>query len=128
MRRIGLSNLPKAVAHRRLILPILGAPGVAAYEVTRRTGFSIRYAAIRAGDIPAYLDNKMVTTSEMREQTFTLRERAVLIPVELVQANRELGMASWPLSPISAQWFQVLRLCHFFFPGCRAGVFPSREL
>jgi len=86
VRRIDLSNLAMVVTHRRLILPILGAPGVAAYEVTRRTGFSIRYAAIRAEDIPAYLDNGMMTTSEMREQTFTLRERAVLIPVELVQA------------------------------------------
>ena len=30
------------VKHRRLLLPILGAPGVAAHEVARRTGFSVR--------------------------------------------------------------------------------------
>ncbi len=104
VRRIALSNLPKAVAHRRLILPILGASGVAAHEVTRRTGFSIRYAAIRAGDIPAYLDNNMVTTSEMREQTFTLRERAVLIPVELVQALKPTIMVAAALFIIAALW------------------------
>lgn len=117
VRRIGLSQLAKAVAHRRLILPILGAPSVAAYEVTRRTGFSIRYAAIRAGDIPAYLENYMVTTSEMREQTFSLRERAVLIPVEVVQALKPTLIAAVALFVAAAmmQGFQngLLAVCAY---------------
>ncbi len=94
VRRIGVSDLAKAVAHRRLILPILGAPGVAAHEVTKRTGFTIRYATIRAGDIPEYLDNGMVTTADMRELTFTLRERLTLIPVELVHALKPTAIAA----------------------------------
>lgn len=84
VQRIGLSSLAKVISHRRLILPILGAPGVAAHEVKRQTGFNIRYAAIRAKDIAQYLENNMKTTAKMQEQTFTLRERAVLIPVELI--------------------------------------------
>ncbi len=94
VRRIGLAGLAKAVTHRRLVLPILGAPGVAAHEVTKQTGFNIRYAAIRAGDIPAYLDNGMVTTPAMRELTFSLRERLALIPVELVQAMKPTAIAA----------------------------------
>ncbi|MBS4026981.1 MAG: hypothetical protein KGZ96_15120 [Clostridia bacterium] len=31
--------LSKVVSHRTLILPQLGAPGVAAHQVTKRTGF-----------------------------------------------------------------------------------------
>jgi hypothetical protein len=94
VRRIGVSDLANAVAHHRLILPILGAPGVAAHEVTKQTGFAIRYATIRAGDIPEYLDNGMVTTTDMRELTFTLRERLALIPVELVEALKPTAIAA----------------------------------
>lgn len=94
VRRIGLSGLAKAVTHRRLVLPILGAPGVAAHEVTKRTGFSVNYAAIRAGDLPEYLDNSGATTPIMREITFTFRERLVLIPVELVQALPPTAIAA----------------------------------
>lgn len=102
IRRIGVSELTTVVSHRQLILPILGASGVAAHEVTKRTGFSIHYAAIRAGDLPAYLDNGMVTTPAMRELTFTLRERMVLIPVELVQAMKPAVVAAVILFAILA--------------------------
>ena len=78
VRRIAATGLAKIVNHRRLLLPILGAPGVAAHEVARRTGFVVNYATIRAEDLPAYLDNGMVTTPTMRELTFTFRERLVL--------------------------------------------------
>ncbi len=102
LRRIGLSNLSKVVAHRRLIMPILAAPGVAAHEVKRQTGFSIRYAAIRAEDLPKYFDNDMMTTAQMKEQTFTFRERAVLIPVELLLALKPTAIAVASLFIISA--------------------------
>ena len=85
----GLSNI---VSHRRLILPILGAPGVAAHEVARRTGFRVSYAAIRAADLPEYLDNGMVTTPDMRQLTFNFYERMVLIPVEIVMALKSVAI------------------------------------
>lgn len=86
VRRIKAVGLDRVVSHRRLLVPILGAPGLAAHEVTRQTSFSVRYAAIRARDLPAFLDNGMVTTPQMRELSFTFRERAVLVPVEIVLA------------------------------------------
>ena len=92
VRQIGLTGLAKVVKHRRLLLPILGAPGVAAHEVARRTGFTVAYAALRARDLPKYLEDGMVTTPAMRELTFTLWERLVLVPVELVQAAKSAAL------------------------------------
>jgi hypothetical protein len=92
VRRVKAVGLSDVVTHRRLILPILGAPGVAAHEVARRTGFSVSYAAIRCADLPEYLDNGMVTTPEMRQLTFTLYERLVLVPVELVLALKSVAI------------------------------------
>jgi acetyl-CoA decarbonylase/synthase complex subunit gamma len=92
VRRVKATGLDQIVSHRRLILPILGAPGVSAHEVARRTGFSVSYAAIRAADLPEYLDNGMVTTPEMRQLTFTLYERLVLIPVELVMGLKSVAI------------------------------------
>jgi acetyl-CoA decarbonylase/synthase complex subunit gamma len=86
VERIEKSLLAQVVCHRNLILPILGAPGVAAHEIAQRTGFFVRYGTIRAADLPEYLDNGMVTTSQMRELTFTVYERLVLTPVELIFA------------------------------------------
>jgi acetyl-CoA decarbonylase/synthase complex subunit gamma len=92
VKRVTSTGLARVVSHRRLILPILGAPGVAAHEVARRTGFSVSYAAIRAADLPEFLDNGMVTTPEMRQLTFTLYERLVLVPVELVMGLKSVAI------------------------------------
>ena len=86
VRRIAQTKLSQVVDHRSLLLPILGAAGIAAHEVARRSGFRIRYATIRATDLPEYLDNGQLTTPAMRELSFGLRERLVLIPVDLVLA------------------------------------------
>ena len=92
VRRVKSTGLADIVTHRRLVLPILGAPGVAAHEVARRCGFSVSYAAIRAADLPKYLDNGLVTMPEMRQLTFTLYERLVLIPVEIILALKLIGI------------------------------------
>jgi hypothetical protein len=88
VRRIVATELARVVSHRRLLLPVLGAPGVAAHEVTKQTGFSLTYATIRADDLPEFLDNGMLTTPAMRKMTFSFYERLVLVPVELVTAMR----------------------------------------
>jgi acetyl-CoA decarbonylase/synthase complex subunit gamma len=92
VRRVTESGLAGVVSHRRLTLPILGAPGVAAHQVAQRCGFSISYATIRADDLPEYLDKGMVTTEAMRQLTFTLYERLVLIPLEFVLAIRSIAV------------------------------------
>jgi acetyl-CoA decarbonylase/synthase complex subunit gamma len=62
--------------------------------VAQRCGFSVSYAAIRAADLPEYLDNGMVTTPAMQQLTFTLYERLVLVPVELVMALKSVAIVA----------------------------------
>lgn len=86
VRRVEASGLARVVTHRTLLLPLLGAPGVKAQEVRQRTGFTARFTTIRVDDLPAYLDNGQKATPAMVELTFTVAERLVLVPVELVSA------------------------------------------
>lgn len=87
--KIRTSGLAEKVDHRRLILPQLGAPGVAAHVVKKETGFTVEYGPVRARDIPAYLSLGKATP-EMRTVTFPLRDRAELVPVEIVQSLKYL--------------------------------------
>jgi hypothetical protein len=80
--RINSVNLNQYVDNKLLILPQLGAPGIAAHEVTKRTGFKIEYGPVRAQDIPEYLRTHKATP-EMRRVTFNLLDRLILIPVEI---------------------------------------------
>jgi hypothetical protein len=68
-----------------LTLPQLAAPGVAAHEIKKRTGFGVAYGPVRAADLPEYLKTQNAT-AEMRRVRFTLRDRFELVPVELFQA------------------------------------------
>lgn len=88
--RVASSNLADIVSHRTLILPQLGAPGVAAHEVAARTGFRIIYGPIRAVDIAAFLNAGMKVTPEMRKVQFKLLDRIVLIPIEFAHIIRPL--------------------------------------
>lgn len=94
LTQISATNLNAIVSHRQLILPILGAPGIAAHEIRKQSGFFVRYGTIRAADLPEYLDNGMVTTPAMRELTFSLYERLVLIPVEVVHAMKSAAVVA----------------------------------
>ena len=94
VRRVRTSELAKVVSHRRLHLPMLGAPGVAAHQVTSQCGFTVSYAAIYASDLPEFINNGMVTTPAMRELKFTFYDRLVLIPVELVMELKPLAAIS----------------------------------
>jgi len=85
VKRVESSGLKEVVDHRMLILPQLGAPGVAAHTVKKHSGFAVRYGPIDAEDLPAYMDAGFKATRKMRLKTFPLRERAVLIPIELVE-------------------------------------------
>jgi hypothetical protein len=51
--------------------------------VVRRSGFTVEYGPLRARDLPAYLTTHSAT-AEMRKVRFPLRDRLVLIPIELV--------------------------------------------
>ncbi len=84
IHRVQATGLDRVVVHRRLILPQLGAPGVAAHQVKKGCGFSVRYGPVRAADLPAFLGAGFKAVPEMRRVTFTSTERLVLTPVELM--------------------------------------------
>lgn len=90
---IGLVELDNIVNHRKLILPQLGASGVAAHEVKRRCGFSVIYGSIRACDIIAFIKAGMKATVEMRQVRFSLYDRLILTPVDFVMGWKYLLLA-----------------------------------
>ena len=86
IRRIESSELQKYVSHRTLIMPQLGATGVSAHEIKRRSAFEVKYGPVRADDIKEYIGAGYQATKEMRTVRFNLWDRLVLIPMELVPA------------------------------------------
>jgi hypothetical protein len=84
--RVQKVELDKLVKHRTIILPQLGASGVAPHRVRKATGFRVKYGPIRAHDLPSFLSNGLKASEENRRVKFTLRDRLVLTPVELVGA------------------------------------------
>lgn len=93
VNRIELTGLHSVVNHRMLILPQLGATGVAAHEVKRRSGFKVEFGPVRAMDLPEYLKNHRATP-EMRRVCFNLVDRLVLIPVEVVHVLLPMVIAA----------------------------------
>jgi acetyl-CoA decarbonylase/synthase complex subunit gamma len=87
--RIQASRLQDVVQHRKLIVPQLGATGVAAFEVKKHSGFSVKYGPVMFQDLPAYLDNDCTASPEMRIKQFPFNERLVLVPVEIMQALQQ---------------------------------------
>ncbi len=77
------SRLAEIVSHRELILPQLGAVGAAAGKLRRACGFTGIFGPIQASDIPAFLERNRTADEQMRAITFSIGERAVLIPVEV---------------------------------------------
>jgi len=92
VNRIEVTALHNVVSHRLLILPQLGATGVAAHEVRRRSGFRVEYGPVRVIDLPEYLKNHRATP-EMRRVRFSLPDRLVLIPVELIHVLLPMAIA-----------------------------------
>jgi acetyl-CoA decarbonylase/synthase complex subunit gamma len=90
IHRIAETSLDLVVDHRELILPQLGAPGVAAHLVARRSGFDVIWGPVMAEDIPAFLAAGRVATPEMRRKRFPMHERAELVPMEMVPTAKLL--------------------------------------
>lgn len=83
------AHLDKVVSHKRIILPQLGAPGIAAHIVSKKTGFRIYYGPVHAKDILAYIASGYNATKEMRTVRFTWLDRLVLTPMEMVPALKQ---------------------------------------
>jgi hypothetical protein len=80
VNRIRLTSLENVVSHRRLILPQLGATGIAAHKVKEETGFNVHYGPVRASDLKKFLKDGYRADKEMRTVTFGFKDRIKLIP------------------------------------------------
>jgi len=112
---VNSAKLHQIVAHRRLIVPQLGATGVAGREVKKACGFKVIWGPVRAEDLPEFLDNGNQADQDMRTVTFPLKERAVLIPVEIFLLWKTLAWALptlFLLSGIGPGGFSLPELWH----------------
>jgi hypothetical protein len=83
VHRIKYHDMENLVSIRKIIVPQLGATGVAAHDVKDQTGFRVIYGPVRAADIKEFLAAGLKATGQMRTITFTLKERLKLIPVDI---------------------------------------------
>ena len=90
VNRIKLTELDQVVSHRKLIVPQLGATGIAAHEVLKQSGFQVVYGPVRAEDLPAFILSNFKVTQEMRQVRFNLMDRLTLVPVEVVHYSKYL--------------------------------------
>ncbi|MBN1397262.1 MAG: acetyl-CoA synthase subunit gamma [Bacteroidetes bacterium] len=88
--RICAASLDRIVKHRRLILPQLGATGVAAHLVKEQSGFTVIYGPVRISDVHSFIHAGYKATKEMRRVFFGWYDRAKLIPNDIVQNIRYL--------------------------------------
>jgi len=84
VRMIRLESLEKVVDHKRLIVPQLGATGIAAHKVREETGFNIHYGPVRASDIRKFLNDGYRADREMRRISFGFKDRIKLIPNDFI--------------------------------------------
>lgn len=92
IHRIEVSQLKLFVKHRQIIVPQLGAPGIAAHDVKKATGFNVLYGPVRASDITTYIQNDYKASPSMRKVTFSFWDRLILTPVEIVNAMKKTLM------------------------------------
>ncbi|MEJ2524113.1 MAG: mercury methylation corrinoid protein HgcA [Desulfuromonadales bacterium] len=89
IRRVQTTRLEQLIDHRTLILPQLGAPGTQAHRITRATGFQIIFGPVLSADLPRFLSDGCKATPQMRQVPFTIIDRLVLTPVELVNLRKQ---------------------------------------
>lgn len=107
IRQVKQCKLEQIVSHRRLILPQLGAPGVAGHKVRRACGFTVVWGPIRARDLRQFLAAGQEARPEMRQLTFSVAERLVLVPVEIsliVKPSVWILLSIFALSAIGPQF------------------------
>jgi hypothetical protein len=90
IKQVNDTRLSFYVDHKRLIVPQLGAPGIAVHRVKEETGFSVKFGPVRAADIKRYVASGYKKNLADRTVEFRLKDRFILTPVELVNSLKYL--------------------------------------
>jgi len=108
------SGVSDRVVHRRAVLPQLAATGVRAVDVSRRTGWKVRFGPVDAVDLPAYLASGGEKTDDTRRVRFPLGSRlemavAWAAPISLV-AGPVGGLfgPGWAAALVALTWALAL--------------------
>jgi NAD-dependent dihydropyrimidine dehydrogenase PreA subunit len=117
LKTSGVENL---VDHRQLILPQLAATGVEVGRLEEKTGWRAVWGPVYASEIPAFLQNELKKTAEMRRVTFPWRQRLEMaaswaFPISILVAL--IAMLSWPeglLPLVFLTWALALLLFSVF--------------
>lgn len=110
--RIRAVGLEKLVNHRKVVVPQLGAPGVAGHDVKASTGFRVVFGPVRASDVRAFLAAGMKATPHMRRVHFPALERVVVGLVEFANERKtmaQLACALFVLAGIGVDVFSFSR-------------------
>lgn len=102
VNRIKTVELDKIIKHKRIIIPQLGAVGVAAHTVKKLSGFTVIFGPVRASDIKEFIGAHGKATKEMRRVNFKITDRAKLIPVDVVSSFKYLLYLFVPVYLFSA--------------------------
>ncbi len=85
LRRIKFTNLEKIVSHKVIIVPQLGASGINTIEVRKSLGYRCIFSPIKAEYLEEFIKNKFKAEDYMRKAQFSLKDRALLTPLNLIQ-------------------------------------------
>ncbi len=116
------SGIEELVSHRNVILPQLAATGVEAKVIREKTGWNVVWGPVYAKDIPAFIENELKKTPEMREVKFPLLQRI------------EMAVAwAFPISILSTLimvplWPEIILLLTFMIWGLSFLIFLTFPL
>jgi|Deesub1362A_J573_1020465.scaffolds.fasta_scaffold00054_91 ferredoxin len=111
------SGIEDLVDHRNVILPQLAATGVESKVIKEKTGWNVIWGPVYSEDIPAFIENKLKKTPEMREVKFPLLQRiemaiAWAFPISILSALIMIPL--WP-EMIFPTAFTIWSLSFFIF-------------
>jgi len=92
-------GIEEQVSHRRAILPQLAATGVEGREVSRRSGWKVRFGPVYAEDLPRYFAQGGEKSDDMRHVRFGLAERLQMAVVWAAPAALLTGLLALPFRP-----------------------------
>ena len=125
VKRMATNGMERILSHTTLVLPQLGAPGVAAHEVRRRTGFQVVYGPVRARDVAAFLRDGMRATPAMRRVRFTLWDRLAVVPTEVVRKFAPFLLTMMALFLMAGVGQHGYRLAMAQWPGIAVAVWAN---
>ncbi|MFC1765823.1 mercury methylation corrinoid protein HgcA [Planctomycetota bacterium] len=103
LNRLEAVRLSEKITHKQLIVPQLGAPGVAAHHIQQHSGFHAIYGPVRAKDIPRFLDAGSKASPDMRRVQFNLVDRLAIVPVEMIGSIRKVFLVALTFALIASR-------------------------